>query len=232
MRHPHTHSLYAYWNNLRSGRIAPFRSEIDPRSIAPLLESTFILEYLGHENIRYRLAGTKLCENFGMELRGMSALALWHGDNRFKMAESFRKIIASPCVAVVCCEIEASNKQTVEAEYLYLPLRSDFGDVSRILGCGTYVNSKFLGVKPSHASHHAIKHITYIDIQVDVVDNIPRHKDTYVPSLSGPSAGSFGISPDRLKRSVGSPPLFHAIEGGNEPSQTAIRNRNHLRLVQ
>lgn len=229
MRHTHTHNLYAYWDKLRSGRIAPFRSEIDPRSIASLLESTFILEYLGQENIRYRLAGTKLCENFGMELRGMSALALWHGNHRMKMTQAFNKIISTPCVACVSCELETQDNQVIEAEYLYLPLRSDFGDISRILGCGIYTNSQTLAPSQIQALYHTIKCITYIDINIDIVDNAPRTREDY--SLLPSSAIMDSSHQQRIKRSVGSPPLFYTIQGGNDSNQDHARNRNHLRLI-
>ena len=31
MDHPNTQALHSYWNDLRDGRDAPYRSEIDPR---------------------------------------------------------------------------------------------------------------------------------------------------------------------------------------------------------
>ena len=44
MDHPNTQALHGYWNELRAGRDAPYRSEIDPRKIRGALETMFILE--------------------------------------------------------------------------------------------------------------------------------------------------------------------------------------------
>ena len=37
-------TLYAYWNELRAGRIAPRRLEIEPSRISSILPETFMLE--------------------------------------------------------------------------------------------------------------------------------------------------------------------------------------------
>ena len=44
MRHAASESLYAYWNEVRRGRLAPERLEIQPARIGNLLLDTFILE--------------------------------------------------------------------------------------------------------------------------------------------------------------------------------------------
>jgi len=69
--------LYTYWNSLRRGRIAPNRFEIEPMRIGPLLPETFILEATSDHWFRFRLAGTRICDNYGMELKGRDFLSLW-----------------------------------------------------------------------------------------------------------------------------------------------------------
>ena len=64
-------SLKTYWDRLRAGRIAPYRAEIDPRQFESALENMFIIEKLAPDNMRIRLAGMKICEMMGMEVRGM-----------------------------------------------------------------------------------------------------------------------------------------------------------------
>ncbi|MEO1694679.1 MAG: PAS domain-containing protein, partial [Pseudomonadota bacterium] len=44
MKHSTSHSLYAYWNEVRDGRPAPRRFEIEPSRIAHILSETLILE--------------------------------------------------------------------------------------------------------------------------------------------------------------------------------------------
>ena len=71
MEHPQTRALFDYWNDLRNGRAAPFRSEIDPRKISISLENMFVMEALPNGQLRFRVAGTGLCAQFGMVARGV-----------------------------------------------------------------------------------------------------------------------------------------------------------------
>lgn len=139
MKHETTQALHAYWNALRAERVAPFRSELDPRAIAPLLANTFILETAPHAAPRFRLAGTRLCAQFGMELRGMSALSLWHGDGRREMRALLDQVIEAPAVGHAACTVETRGGHLFPAEFLFLPLYSDTGELNRILGCGCYM---------------------------------------------------------------------------------------------
>ena len=180
MKHENTKALYRYWNELRAGRAAPYRSELDPRAISHLLESTFILEHPRAGAARFRLAGTKLCEQFGMELRGMSALALWHGDCRKRVKELLTEVVETPRIGHVSCTVETRSNQQFEAEFLYLPLRSDLGEMTRIVGCGYYMapaEAEFTGYEPLH---HWIDAINVYDIESE--------------ELSDPAAGA-GVKP-------------------------------------
>ena len=66
MSDPILNSLKEYWESLRAGRLAPYRSEIHPRPFEHALENMFILEIIGKETVRVRLAGMKLCEMTGV----------------------------------------------------------------------------------------------------------------------------------------------------------------------
>ena len=76
------HTLYGYWNEVRAGRLAPRRLEIEPSRIAGILSETFMLERVDAATYRYRLAGTRLCELFGSELRGTNFLDGWSEQDR------------------------------------------------------------------------------------------------------------------------------------------------------
>ncbi|MEO1293004.1 MAG: PAS domain-containing protein [Pseudomonadota bacterium] len=141
MKHPQSRALYDYWDSLRQGRAAPYRSEVNPREISHLLENTFILEQIASGKARYRLAGTRLCSQFGMELRGMNALAMWHGECRRQVRTMISKVIEEPTVAHLTCTVETRSGYLFGAEFLYLPMRADNGEMTRILGCGHYMGS-------------------------------------------------------------------------------------------
>jgi len=65
MQQPTSLQLYAYWDRVRNGRFAPRWFEVEPAKIAALLPETFIAESAGLLGCRFRLAGTKICEQFG-----------------------------------------------------------------------------------------------------------------------------------------------------------------------
>ncbi|WP_424932004.1 PAS domain-containing protein [Amaricoccus macauensis] len=126
-------SLKSYWERLRAGRIAPYRAEIDPRQFESALENMFIIEKIGENNMRIRLAGMKVCEMMGMEVRGMQPGYLIDDVDRQRYQRLLHVVMNEP--AVVELKLEAPNRTgTYEAAMLLMPLRSDFGDINRVLG--------------------------------------------------------------------------------------------------
>ena len=91
-------SLRTYWERLRAGRIAPYRAEIDPRQFEPALENMFIVERLAPDNLRIRLAGMKICEMMGMEVRGMQPAFLIDEPDRERFDRLLAVVMAEPAV--------------------------------------------------------------------------------------------------------------------------------------
>ena len=129
-------SLRTYWDRLRAGRIAPYRAEIDPRQFEQALENMLIIERLAPDNMRIRLAGMKICEMMGMEVRGMQPGYLIDEADRLRFERLLNVVMNEP--AVVELRLEARNRAgTYHATMLLMPLRSDFGDINRVLGCAS-----------------------------------------------------------------------------------------------
>jgi len=127
-------SLKSYWERLRAGRVAPYRAEIDPRQFETALENMFIIEKLGPDNMRIRLAGMKICEMMGMEVRGMQPGFLIHEADRERFDRMLGVVMGEP--SVVELRLAAENRAgTYRATMLLMPLRSDFGEINRVLGC-------------------------------------------------------------------------------------------------
>lgn len=245
MKHENTRALYRYWNDLRAGRNAPYRSELDPRAIATLLESTFILEHGGVSTPRFRLAGTRLCDQFGMELRGMSALALWHGDCRSRMKNLLEQVVTEPCIGHVACTVETRGGYLFDAEFLYLPLRSDLGEMTRILGCGYYMGGGELGLPGQEPIHHWIENVNVY--QIDSVEPVSADAPTRaLPPLVGGEdvpirMGSTTPIAPHAARLKAVRPMLRAIDGGMtdrgavaaalSKNDDTVRERSHLRLV-
>ncbi len=128
--------LRAYWEELRGDRIAPYRAEIDPRRFEGALENMFILESLNPGQVRVRLGGLALCEMMGMEVRGMPPEAFIDNAFRGRFQEHLGEVLTGPAVAELDLLAEGRPPAgMVHAQMILLPLRSDFGEVTRILGC-------------------------------------------------------------------------------------------------
>ncbi|MHA3977245.1 PAS domain-containing protein [Halovulum sp. GXIMD14794] len=127
--------LRAYWEELRGDRQAPFRSELDPRRFEDVLEHMFILEQLGPDQIRVRLGGLGLCEMMGMEVRGMPPEAMIDAPHREAFRGHLLSVLSAPAVAELDLLAADARGRPMRGQMLLLPLRSDFGEVTRILGC-------------------------------------------------------------------------------------------------
>lgn len=126
----------AYWEALRGARLMPKRSEIDPRGIESALENTFILERIAPGMARIRISGSHLSDLMGMEVRGMPLTSLITPPCRRQINDLLEDVCQRPAVCEVRLNAETSiTKPHMDARLLLLPMKSDLGDVSRILGC-------------------------------------------------------------------------------------------------
>jgi hypothetical protein len=128
--------IEAYWEALRGSRQMPKRSEIDPRGIESALEYTFVLERIAIGMARLRIAGSHLNNLMGMEVRGMPLTSFITPNGRREMGDMLEEVFQRPSVCEVRLSAEVGrNKPAMDARMLLLPLKSDLGDVSRVLGC-------------------------------------------------------------------------------------------------
>lgn len=126
----------AYWDALRAGREMPKRAEIDPRGIESALEYAFILERVAPGVARMRIAGSHLHDIMGMEARGMPLTSFFEHEVRTRVAGLLEEVFQTPGTAEIVMQSAGSLGQpALEARMILLPLKSDLGDVSRILGC-------------------------------------------------------------------------------------------------
>ncbi|MGB5864635.1 MAG: PAS domain-containing protein [Sulfitobacter sp.] len=126
----------AYWEALRAGREMPKRAEIDPRGIESALENAFILERVAPGVARLRIAGSHLHDIMGMEARGMPITSFFEHDARMRVAGLLEEVFQTPATGEIFMQSKGSLGQPeLSARMILLPLKSDLGDVSRILGC-------------------------------------------------------------------------------------------------
>jgi hypothetical protein len=125
----------AYWEALRGARLMPNRAEIDPRGIEGALEYSFIVERIAPGIARLRIAGSHLNDLMGMEVRGMPLTSFITAGSRRQVSDTLEEVFETPATCTLHLVSEASASQSpLEARMLLMPLKSDLGDVSRILG--------------------------------------------------------------------------------------------------
>jgi hypothetical protein len=136
MKQATTKGLYDYWNSVRGARLAPRRYEIEPSQIVPILSETIILEKPEQDECRIRVAGTRISEWLGFELRGQRFFDLWRGDDRVVLMDNLTSICAHGGVGLF--EFEARERGMdcagTSFEMLLLPLTHLEDQVERVLG--------------------------------------------------------------------------------------------------
>lgn len=174
-----------YWNGIRKGRAVPARSDVDPREIARMLDCAFILERIAPGAARMRLAGRHLIDLMGMEVRGMPICAFLNAGSRGRFSDVLETVFKAPQIAELTLHGPASyGRPELGARMLLLPLRSDFGDVTRALGC--LVTEGEIGAAPRR-----------FDLVRDAVFPIIDGGAVVAPS---PSTIGFAEHPSRFER--------------------------------
>jgi hypothetical protein len=142
MKQETTRILFKYWNEVRGSRPAPRRIEIEPARIAAILPDSFILERVNIGCYRFRLAGTRVCEHFGAELRGQNFLDLWSDEDRRAFVARLAMIVSDAGVGLFEFEAVLEHRR-VQFEAILVPLIQSGTKVDRILGA----------MSPTNASH-------------------------------------------------------------------------------
>jgi len=164
MQQPTSKQLYAYWDGIRNGRIAPRRFEIEPAKIASLLRETFIAECNGLLAFRFRLAGTRVCQQFGRELRGVDFLSLWSLHDRDAIASQVRNIVNDGAVGHGVFLARTETNRQAAFEFTLMPLIHTGPSINRMLGSITAIDAPFwLGAEPLATFEVAELHLHWPD---------------------------------------------------------------------
>ncbi|MCB2129284.1 MAG: PAS domain-containing protein [Rhodobacteraceae bacterium] len=210
MAFPCVAEVRAYWEALRAGRVAPARSEVDPRGIERALEYAFILERIAPRVARFRLAGMHLNDLMGMEVRGMPLTSFFRPEIRNDVAEVVDTVFTGPqIVDMSLAGATGMGCPPLEARLLILPLRSDLGDMNRALGC--FVSQGAIGRTP--------RKFEVTELKTEAIPTTAHGRFAKAPVAGGRNAAKAG--------SGFAEPM--APYGGQ--GQQTIRSRGHLRLV-
>ncbi len=124
-----------YWNVVRANRLVPSRCEIDPRGLEGVLSNAFILERITGGLARFRIAGSHINDLTGLELRQMPISALFMPNSREILSEALVAVFEEPSMVRLRIESKGGfGREKMEGEMILLPLRSDMGQIDRVLG--------------------------------------------------------------------------------------------------
>jgi hypothetical protein len=142
-------TLYTYWNELRAGRIAPRRLEVEPSRISSVLAETFMLERTTPTTYRYRLAGTRLCEIFGTELRDTDVLDGWRPSDSALLVRSLTSTCTRGAVSLFVVEASTATQRRLQLEAIFLPLIHGDDTIDRVIGAmAPTISPHWLGHEP------------------------------------------------------------------------------------
>jgi hypothetical protein len=122
MKHPSTRAVFEYWNKRKGVRTAPERAEIEPGEIRSALGDTFMLAADFVDQLRFRLAGTRVCALFCREIKG-EVFSEAFGEPSRKAIEELLTIVNEEAVgAVAGLTARTDQGHEAELEMLLLPL--------------------------------------------------------------------------------------------------------------
>jgi hypothetical protein len=149
MKHASSQIVLSHWSERRRNRAAPERNDIDPALIRHALADTFMLAADFTGELRFRLAGTRVCALFGREVKGESLRSFWSEESR-RQIDALLKIVADESVgAVAGLAGTTADGIEVNVEMLLLPLAHSGQARIWALGVLAPVKTPFwLGEKP------------------------------------------------------------------------------------
>lgn len=195
--------IYNYWNEVRQGRLAPRRFDIEPARISGILAETLILERIDGATYRFRLAGTRIGEQLCADFRGQNFLDLWSPAERERLATMLDRMVDHGAVGIIRIEAEGSRPGIAEFEAVLLPLVHTRNVIDRFLGTIS------CGRAPSWLGQEPPTRLTIVDTGIVWPEGRPHviaEKLNETPALATYDGGGRIVRQDRRQ--------FRVLDGG------------------
>jgi hypothetical protein len=216
----------AYWHGLCGSEQVPLRSQIDPRGMENALENAFLMEKIAPSMAKIRVAGTHLNDLMGMQVAGMPLSSLIAPQERDRFGQAVSRMFADP--AVIRLELNAESgfgKPDMQATMLLLPLRSDFGDISR--GLGVLVSNGAIGRTPRRFV------IRSIDVTPALKSGVVARRPVQItePETKTPRPAK-SMNPVKSIKELAEPKIpFIGKPTETQEQDRPLAQKGHLRLV-
>lgn len=207
-------ALYDYWTRQRGERAVPLRSAIEPADIASTLPDVFILEHSRLHDPHFRLAGTRICAQFGRELKGTGFDMLFAPDLRTRIARITENVMAHSAPAVMQIQLVDGTLETTEAEIVLLPLATKGRTADRIIGA-------FAPLPGQNQPLAAFRYATLGSLSV-IDPNRARSLDGNRPAIPMPTS-IMAIRPVALGQTMSRVLHLRIFEGGRQTDDARER---------
>lgn len=115
--------LRGYWQGLRTGSALPRRDQFEPRMLAPLLRSVFLIDWTAQGAARFRIAGQIFTALYGMELHGAPLALLFEPSERVGIGAMVRRVCDGPATVDMVLRSEGgAGRPALTGRMMILPV--------------------------------------------------------------------------------------------------------------
>lgn len=134
MRQAAATNILHYWESLTGESAVPAAAAIDPRALKSHLPDLFMLERLDRAVFAFRLAGTRMCQRFGRELRDHDFVRLFPAGQQGEVLAQLGRALQGGESLVLKAGAVTLDGKTTGTEIVLMPLTDAEGRVVRLLG--------------------------------------------------------------------------------------------------
>jgi hypothetical protein len=139
VRDARLHLLLGHWLEQRGADAVPRRAAIDPAAIVPVLPYIWLCEYLPEERrFRMRLAGEEINKLYGRNIARSYFEEITDPKIMPATNRRYGRIIEEPAILHCAGRIYFTNSSPVVGERLGLPLRTEDGRTTQIIGASVF----------------------------------------------------------------------------------------------
>ena len=125
----------SHWRDLLHKADVPSRHDLDPNAIADALPSAFVVERVAPGVARIRVAGQKLHDLKGMDIRGMPLSTFIDVHDQATFAVHLEAAFSDPALIALPLRSESRfMRKDIRGQIILLPMADAKGDVTRVLG--------------------------------------------------------------------------------------------------
>ncbi len=120
---PNGLALLRAWNDWREPELVPALEAVRPENIGSALSGMMVLEVLAPDEIIIRLAGSRLQDILGRDLKGRNFVDLAAPSERERRITSYRNYVSYPCGAKWTADVVRASGLLTSVRGLALPVR-------------------------------------------------------------------------------------------------------------